>query len=82
MPRAPAVVITFLVCGFLLHDLLGWILRGKIGFPEMTIMFLLWGGGVVVSDVSHMDLSNRPLLVGVGVNICYIGAVPLLVARL
>lgn len=82
IPRAPAVVITFLICGFVLHDVLGWVMGGKVHFPEMTLMFLLWGGGVVVSDALLMDLSGRPLLVRVGVNIAYIGAVPLLVARL
>ena len=61
LPRPVAVWLTFLACGFCLHDLLGWMLARQIRAPEMTVLFCLFGGGVVLTDALRLDFSARPL---------------------
>ena len=62
-PRPLAVLLTFVGCGFLLHDLVGWAWSGQASFPEMTAIFALFGIGVVLSDALRVDLARYPFAV-------------------
>jgi len=70
LPRSLAVILSFAFCGFFFHDILVILFTGK---PLITIWFVLLGFGVVVSEATHMDLSNRPVSVRIAVNIAYLG---------
>ena len=59
-PRPVAVLLTFVGCGFVLHDLVGWAVAGHARFAEMTAMFALFGVGVVLSDALRLDLAHYP----------------------
>jgi len=72
VPRALAMWLTFIVSGFLLHDLVGWALGWRIRFPEMTLVFALLGLGAVASEALHMDMSRWPFVARAGANIAYI----------
>ena len=61
LPRPLAVWLTFVACGFLLHDLVGWLLARQARAPEMTVLFALFGAAVVMSEALRLDLSTRPL---------------------
>ena len=67
-PRPVAVLLTFVGCGFVLHDLVGWAVAGHARFPEMTAMFALFGVGVVLSDALRLDLAHYPFTVRAFVN--------------
>lgn len=72
MPRVPAMLITFVACGLVLHDLPAWLLTRRLLAPGATIAFSLFGIGAVLSEVFHMDLSRQPFLVRAGVNVLYL----------
>lgn len=42
-------------------------------FPEMTLVFALFGGGAILGEAVGMDLSRTPFLVRLSVNLLYIG---------
>jgi hypothetical protein len=69
LPRPIAVLLTFAVCGFLLHDLP---LLPFTGVPLITIWFLLLGVGVIASEQLRMDLSRHWLALRVVVNVVYL----------
>src|SRR5437763_2985091 len=54
LPRPAAAWTTFLLCGFLLHDLVGWLATRTMRFPEMTLLFALFGAGVVASEAPRL----------------------------
>jgi D-alanyl-lipoteichoic acid acyltransferase DltB (MBOAT superfamily) len=85
-PRAAAVLLTFVICGFLLHDLPAWVFTRRVLPPGATIAFVFFGVGAIASEWLHMDLSRRPVGVRAAVNIAYlaisIGAMLLIVIRL
>jgi hypothetical protein len=72
LPRPLAVWLTFLACGFFLHDLVGWLLARQVRAPEMSVVFLLFGGGVVLAEALRLDLSAQPLLVRVLTNATFL----------
>jgi hypothetical protein len=73
-PRPVAVWLTFGACGFFLHDLVGWILARQVRAPEMSLLFVLFGGGGVVSEALRLDFSRRPLIVRVLANSIFLVA--------
>ena len=86
MPRTPAMLITFVACGFFLHDLPAWVFSRRILPPGATIAFLMFGLGAVASDRFHMDLSRWPLPARAAINVIYLAgcviAMLLIVLRL
>jgi uncharacterized membrane protein YeaQ/YmgE (transglycosylase-associated protein family) len=70
--RPVAMVATFVICGFLLHDLPAWAFARKALPPGATIAFVLFGVGAVVGEWLHMDLSRLPILARAAVNVGYI----------
>jgi hypothetical protein len=85
MPRAAAMMATFVACGFLLHDLPAWAFARRVLPPGATIAFTMFGLGAILGDRFHMDLSSRPVLARAAVNVSYlagcIGAMLLIVLR-
>jgi D-alanyl-lipoteichoic acid acyltransferase DltB (MBOAT superfamily) len=84
MPRRVAVLVTFILCGFLLHDVPAWLAVRRVLPPGATIAFTLFGLGVVMSEALRMDLSRWPLAGRAAVNIAYLAgcvAVMLLIVR-
>ncbi len=72
IPRSAAVLATFILCGFLLHDVPAWLAVRRVLPPGATITFVLFGLGVVISEALHMDLSRWPVAGRVVVNLAYI----------
>jgi D-alanyl-lipoteichoic acid acyltransferase DltB (MBOAT superfamily) len=72
LPRAIALVSTFVVCGAL-HDLVTMAIRGSVAFL-FTPWFFCLGTGVVLGNSIGMDLSSRPWTVRAGINLTYIVA--------
>jgi hypothetical protein len=69
MPRPAALLLTFAVCGFLLHDLPHLPFSGV---PLITLWFLLLGAGVIISEALSMDLSRQSFIVRATVNVLYL----------
>lgn len=69
LPRPMAVLMTFALCGFLLHDLPH---LPFTGVPLMTVYFLFLGAGAIVGEALHMDLSRRPYVFRVAVHVIYL----------
>jgi hypothetical protein len=78
MPRSVAVFLTFLVSGFLLHDLpfsiSADIYRGRIGIPSVTILFAIFGVFVLLSEALHLDLSKCSRWQRAVANVSWLGA--------
>jgi hypothetical protein len=72
LPAPLAAWLTFVLCGFLLHDAVGWLLAGRVRAPEMTFMFALWGAEVVAADALGFDLTGTPYLVRAAANITHL----------
>ncbi len=72
LPRAGAVLLTFVLCGFLLHDVPAWVVVRRVLPPGATIAFTLFGLGVLVSEALHMDLSRWPLVARAALNVAYL----------
>jgi hypothetical protein len=60
LPRPAAAWLTILLCGLLLHDLVGWLAARRVRFPEMTLLFALFGAGAIASEALRLDLSRYP----------------------
>jgi len=71
LPRPVAAWLTFLVSGFVPHDMIGWTLGRRVQAPVMTIMFALLGGVAVAADIAHMDISRAPFVVRLAANVSY-----------
>jgi hypothetical protein len=69
VPRAPALVLTFATCGFLLHDLPH---LPFTGIPLITTWFVVLSIGVLLGEAVRMDLSRRPRSMRVVVNAMYL----------
>jgi D-alanyl-lipoteichoic acid acyltransferase DltB (MBOAT superfamily) len=74
MPRALAMLATFVACGFLLHDLPAWAFARRVLPPGATITFTLFGLGAILGERFHMDLSSRPVIVRAAINVAYLAA--------
>jgi D-alanyl-lipoteichoic acid acyltransferase DltB (MBOAT superfamily) len=70
MPRALALVLTFVVCGAL-HDLVTMAVRGSVAL-FFTPWFFLLGTGVVVGSWLRLDFSSCRRMVRIGINLTYI----------
>ena len=55
MPRGLAKMVTFVLCGFALHDVPAWVITRRILPLGATIAFILFGLGAVLSDAFHMN---------------------------
>lgn len=60
MPRPVAVLLTFIACGFVLHDVPAWLFARRVLPPGATIAFVFFGVGAVISEQLCMDLSRWP----------------------
>jgi hypothetical protein len=69
LPRPIALVLTFALCGFLLHDIVHIVFTGV---PLVTLWFVVLGGVAYVSDALRMDMSRRPYVVRAGVQLLYL----------
>lgn len=69
MPRSIATIITFIFCGFFLHDIVH---IAFTGIPLITVWFLLLGIGVLLGEFINMDLSTRSSSFRVVVNLIYL----------
>jgi hypothetical protein len=69
LPASLATMVTFLVSGFVLHDLPfngGWRwFCGEHPLPTITLLFAIFGALTLVSRWTGMDLSGRPVAVRV-----------------
>jgi D-alanyl-lipoteichoic acid acyltransferase DltB (MBOAT superfamily) len=74
LPRWAALMTTFIACGLVLHDLPAWAVTRRVLPPGATIAFILFGLGVVLSEVLHMDLSRWPFLGRAMVNAGYLAS--------
>jgi hypothetical protein len=72
LPRAIALVFTFVVCGAV-HDLVTTLVRGSLAFL-FTPWFFFLGLGVVAGRFVHMDLGRFPWVVRALTNFAYVTA--------
>jgi len=72
VPRPLAMMATFVVCGFLLHDLPAWASARRALPPGATITFVMFGVGAIVGEWLHMDLSRLPIPARAAVNVGYV----------
>jgi hypothetical protein len=89
LPHPIASWLTFLVCGFCLHDLVGWLLAGRVRAPEMTLMFGAFGLQAVVGERLGLSTAGWPFVARAALNLGHLVlgwavvahlAVPLLMA--
>jgi hypothetical protein len=66
------MVVTFFVCGFLLHDIPAWVLARRVLPPGATLAFTMFGLGAALSEMFNMDLSPWPFLARVATNVAYL----------
>ena len=82
--RPMAMVATFVVCGFVLHDLPAWAFTRRVLPPGATIAFAMFGLGAVLSERFHMNLSSWPVWARAAINVAYLAGcvgVMLLIVR-
>lgn len=72
LPRPAATLLTFAICGFVLHDLPAWEVMRRPLPPGATIAFILFGFGAIVGEALHMDLSRWPVGLRALANIAYL----------
>src|ERR1700730_815747 len=72
LPRAPAMLITFAACGFLLHDLPAWVFARRVLPPGATIAFVFFALGAIASDITGMDIGRWPMWARAGLNLAYL----------
>jgi len=72
VPRPLAMLATFVVCGFVLHDLPAWLATRRLLPPGATIAFAMFGLGAILSERFHMDLSAWPVPARAAVNVAYL----------
>ena len=69
--RRGAMFATFVVCGFVLHDLPAWVVRRRLP-PGATIAFTAFGAGVMISEAVHMDTSRWPVQARAALNAAFL----------
>ena len=74
VPRAIALLATFALCGFALHDLPAGLFARRVLPPGATIAFVLFGLVVVVSEWFHMNLATWPMFARAALNVTYLVA--------
>ena len=70
LPRWLALILTFVLCGFL-HDLVIMAVRGSVVLFA-TPWFVLLGSGVVMGEIVGMDTSRFPWAVRAAINVAYV----------
>jgi|ERR1700687_240787 len=73
-PRSAAVLLTFVLCGLLLHDVPAWLAARRVLPPGGIVAFVLFGLGAILSEKLHMDLSRWPVAARALVNLAYLVA--------
>jgi hypothetical protein len=77
LPRRAALYGSFLVSGFFLHDLAfnlpADLSRGRLGIPEVTLLFAIYGALTLISEALRIDLSKRPAWLRVAANLSWLG---------
>ena len=66
LPRPAALWLTFVACGFVLHDLVGWALIRHAHFPEMTLLFAIFGAAVVSAESVGVELGPVRMAMAAG----------------
>jgi D-alanyl-lipoteichoic acid acyltransferase DltB (MBOAT superfamily) len=74
LPRPVAVILTFAICGFVLHDLPAWAFTRRVLPPGATIAFTMFGLGAITGEALHMNLSRWPVAVRALINVTYLAA--------
>jgi hypothetical protein len=69
LPRPVALILTFALCGFLLHDIVHIFFTG---IPLVTTWFVVLGLGAYASEILGMDVSRRPFVVRAGAHVLYL----------
>lgn len=72
LPRPAAMLLTFVLAGFVLHDLPAWLATRRVLPPGATVAFVLFGVGAVASDRVGMDLGSWPVWTRALVNVAYL----------
>jgi hypothetical protein len=72
LPRGLAVWLTFILCGLVLHDAVGWALGRRVRFPELTLLFAVFGLGALAGEAVRMDLSRSPVMIRAVANVAYL----------
>jgi hypothetical protein len=72
LPRPLAILITFVACGFVLHDLPAWLVTWRVLPPGATIAFFMFGIGTILGERLRMDLSNWPVWGRATINVGYL----------
>jgi hypothetical protein len=77
LPRQAAVYLTFIASGLLLHDLpfnlSADIARGQAPIPAVTLLFAIFGGMALVSEVRQLNLAGQPTWVRIAANLVWLG---------
>lgn len=85
VPRPLAVMLTFIACGFVLHDVPAWIFAARPLPPGATVAFALFGAVLLISEALGMDLTQWPVGARATANLAYvtgcIGAMLVIVVR-
>ena len=74
LPRAIALYLTFLVCGFVAHDLLVWAIAREPRFPIFAVLFSLFAAEVIVTEAVGFNLAGRPFALRVVANVGFLAA--------
>ena len=80
--RPLAMLITFVACGFVLHDLPAWLVTWRVLPPGATIAFFMFGIGTILGERLHMDLSRWPVWGRATINVCYLAGSILAMLRI
>jgi hypothetical protein len=72
LSRPLAVLVTFVACGFLLHDLPAWVFARQVLPPGATITFIFFASGAIVSEMVGMDISRQPAWIRAVSNVAYL----------
>lgn len=72
LPRPWACLLTFLLRGFVLYDLVGCAISQHRHYPQMTVFFGIAGAGAVASEILGADLADHPTAVGAACNLAYL----------
>jgi hypothetical protein len=69
MPRSMAVILTFVFCGFFLHDIVH---IAFTGIPLIAVWFFMLAIGVLIGEYFNMNMSSRSDIFRVIVNLGYL----------
>lgn len=70
--RRNAMLVTFALCGFVLHDAPAWVVTRRVLPPGATIAFTFFGLGAILGDAFRMNTSAWPPVARAGTNAGYL----------